>query len=266
MTNLKFMFRADRTNVGDWWCHPSKFFKFKPAPIGDILNPQYNLDDTDVLIMGGGGIGADFFKPHLERVKNSNVPTTILWGSGVDTKSNRGGTLSPDNQDLYGNYFDFIDEVGIRVHTEPQKFRYVPCVSCMSPLFERYRSVKPKHKLGVYNHKRVTIMQHNNPNNIPVNDNSGDDLESKLKFLSSCEYILTNTYHGVYWATLLERKVICVPFKSGLYSFKHKPTYLYDSNLKSAMDKSVVHRGVLEESRELNNKYYEYLTSKYDIV
>ena len=36
--HLHFLFRADKTNVGDWWCVPIRYFPFKPSYIGDILN------------------------------------------------------------------------------------------------------------------------------------------------------------------------------------------------------------------------------------
>ena len=137
----------------------------------------------------------------------------------------------------------------------------------MNNLFFKYREVKPSNTVGVYNHKRVTLMKSDNPNGFPVADNSGDNLEEKLKFLSSCEYIITNTYHGVYWGTLLQRKVICIPYKSGLFSFKYPPHYSFDGKFdESVFEKAKIYTGVLEESRKLNLDFYKYLTSKYDLV
>ena len=267
MSNLKFLFRADNTNVGDWWCPPFKYFPFKPAAIGDILDPQFTIDKSDILIMGGGGIGNEFFRPHLKRIEKLKAQTTILWGSGVDAVSDQTKLLTSKQADLYGDYFDFITEVGIRVFSSPQRFKYVPCASCMSNLFFEYREKKPTASIGFYNHKRVPLMKQEYSNGLPVSDNGGDNLEDKLRFLSSCEYIVTNTYHGVYWATLLGRKVICFPFKSGLLSFKYPPTYCWDGNLNEELfNQAISYKGVLEESRKLNVEFYNYLTSKYDLV
>lgn len=267
MSQLKFIFRADNTNVGDWWCPPFRYFPFKPSAIGDILNSEFEIKKTDTLIIGGGGIGSEFFEPHLKRIKSLNPKSTILWGAGVDSFSDKSKTLENSKHDLYGSYFDFIDEVGIRVFSLPQNYRYVPCASCMNNLFFKYREVKPSNTVGVYNHKRVTLMKSDNPNGFPVADNSGDNLEEKLKFLSSCEYIITNTYHGVYWGTLLQRKVICIPYKSGLFSFKYPPHYSFDGKFdESVFEKAKIYTGVLEESRKLNLDFYKYLTSKYDLV
>ena len=264
---LHFLFRADKTNVGDWWCTPIRYFPFKPSYVGDILNKSIPLDKIQTLIIGGGGIGSDFFKPYLQRIKKANIQNTILWGAGVDVKVDKTKLLKSDEFDLYGDYFDFIDEVGIRVYSSPQKFTYVPCVSCMDHLFFKYRDVKPKNLIGVYSHKKVNLFNSENKNNFPIMDNSGLNLEEKLNFISNFEYIITNTYHGVYWATLLERKVIVLPFKSGLYSFKYRPEYCYDGIISDdLMNKAKTYHGTLEEARKLNFDFYKYLADKYDLV
>ena len=267
MSKLKFLFRADSTNVGDWWCPPFRYFRFRPHAVGDILDPSFSLSETDILILGGGGLGTEFFRPHLKRIAESGVQASIVWGAGVDATSDRSKLLSTRNPDLYGDYFDFASDVGIRVHSSPQKFRYVPCASCMHDLFPRYRDRKPSNLMGLYNHKRVPLRKGGQSDSYPVADNSGSDLEAKLKFLSRFEYIVTNTYHGVYWATLLERKVICLPYKSGLMSFKHPPAYCWDGVVdKDVLDQARTYPGALEEARRLNAEFYRDLTDKYDLV
>ena len=66
---LKFLFRADKTNVGDWVCPPFHYFPFRPNLIGDIININFELNSEDILILGGGGIGSKFFSAHLDRIK-----------------------------------------------------------------------------------------------------------------------------------------------------------------------------------------------------
>ena len=267
MTNLKFIYRADATNVGDWWCPPFRYFPFKPGPVGDILDESFAIGPDDTLIMGGGGIGSEFFRPHLDRIRRARPLKTIVWGAGIDAVADKKKLLAPSNYDLYSDYFDGFDEVGLRVHSEPQKFRYVPCASCMNNLLFKYREAKPSQLLGFYNHKRVALSSRFNGKKVPFEDNSGSDLEPKLQFLSSFEYIVTNTYHGVYWATLLGRKVVVIPFKSGLLSFKHKPVYSWDGNLSEDMLHAArAYPGALEEARALNLRFYKDLSDKYDIV
>ena len=267
MTSLKFIFRADSSNVGDWWCPPWRYFTFKPAVIGDILDSNFTVTDSDTLVVGGGGLGSEFFQPHLERIKKSEPKSSILWGAGVDVIAQRDAVLQDNTCDLYGTYFDFFDEIGVRVFSNPQRFQYLPCASCMNNLLFKYRDVKPKSRVGIYNHKRLPLFNSNNTVDLAILDNNGNDFEEKLKFLSNFEYIITNTYHGVYWATLLERKVICIPFKSGLFSFKHPPTYCFDGQISDEhFDKAIVHENVLEESREVNVAYYNMVANKYNIV
>lgn len=223
MANLNFIFRADNTNVGDWWCPPFRYFPFRPANIFDILNEDIKLDKNDIIILGGGGLGSEFLRPHLNRLSSFQIEKSILWGAGVDFINDRSNLLNKDKKyEKYGDYFDFINEKGIRVYKENEKnYKYVPCASCMNNLFFKYRDKKPKKFLGFYDHKRVPLLVENSENDKMNND--GNNLEDKLKFLSNYEYIVTNTYHGMYWGTLLERKVIVIPHKSGLLSFKYKP-------------------------------------------
>ena len=42
------IFRADDTNVGDWWSPPGRYFPFKPAPIFDILNSEKIPNENDL--------------------------------------------------------------------------------------------------------------------------------------------------------------------------------------------------------------------------
>ncbi len=264
---IQFLFRADKTNVGDWWCVPVRYFPFKPNKVGDITDQSIVLNDIDTLIIGGGGIGSEYFKPFLHRIKKANIENTVLWGAGVDVEVKKTKILTSKKVDLYGDYFNFIKDVGIRVYSSPQKFRYVPCVSCMNNLFFKYREVKPKNLICVYNHKRVGLFNKEDKEKYPSLDNSGNNLEEKLNFLANCEYVITNTYHGVYWATLLERKVIVLPFKSGLFSFKYPPVYCFDGNINDdLLNKAKVYNGSLEEARKLNFEFYKYLADKYDLV
>ncbi len=267
MTTLKFVFRPDKKNVGDWWSPPFRYFPFKPAQVIDILNPSNIFAQTDTIIMGGGGLGRESFRPYLNKIKKSNVKKTILWGAGVDTFMDIKNLLGHKKVDLYGDYFDFIDDVGIRVYSSLQKYSYVPCVSCMSNLFFKYRAIKPNHLLGYYFHKDVPFEKTLDKEFAPTATNYGNNLEEKLKFLSNSEYIATNSYHGVYWATLLERKVICIPFKSGLMSFKHPPAYSLDGLVtRETLNNAVHYPGSLEEARKLNANFYSYIVNKYDLV
>ena len=88
-------------------------------------------------------------------------------------------------------------------------------------------------------------------------DNSGNDINIKLKFLSNYEYIITNTYHGVYWSQLLNKKNICVPFKSSVLNFKHKPHFALQNISDKDFEETKNYPNYLEECRNINKKFYQ---------
>ena len=53
--------------------------------------------------------------------------------------------------------------------------------------------------------------------------NEHADMETILDFLGSGETILTSSFHGAYWGTLLGRKVLAFPFSSKFFTLKHRP-------------------------------------------
>ena len=87
-------------------------------------------------------------------------------------------------------------------------------------------------------------------------DNTGRDIAAKLAFLARYETIVTNSYHGVFWGTLLGRKVVCVQFKNGLFSFRHAPAYFQPDQPAKAFDEAIVHEDALEVSRQANIRFY----------
>lgn len=263
---MAFVFRADRTNVGDWWCLPFRYFPFKPASIYDIVGNMQGIESERMVIVGGGGLGTDFFRPRLNKLKMPGRKYKLVaWGVGVDEISDRARILDADTRyDLFGDWYADFDDVGIRCFGENQKYKWVPCASCMAPELSEFRERKAVAPVGVYHHKNVPLVIEHRGNPLPVSNNAGDNLIEKLEFISRHEFIVTNTYHGVYWATLLNRKVICAPYKSGLFSFRHKPVYVRNLNIGGDVFSAArSYPDSLEECRAANNGYYRYLIDKY---
>ena len=47
---------------------------------------------------------------------------------------------------------------------------------------------------------------------------------NQIHYVGSTNYIITNSYHGAYWGTLLGKKVMLVgPWSSKFYGLKHRP-------------------------------------------
>jgi exopolysaccharide biosynthesis predicted pyruvyltransferase EpsI len=123
----------------------------------------------------------------------------------------------------------------------------------MSPLFDTYRDVTPKYPMVIYHHN-VCPFTHND---VPVKNNC-DTMDDTIRFLASGDTVVTNTYHGMYWATLLGRKVVVVkPFSTRFlfHKYRHVHTILKTLDLMSKV--SLRYPEALQECREANMRFAE---------
>jgi len=253
-----------------------RYFPFKSQKELDLMGDLSALKEAAVVIVGGGGLAqpgamTDALNKLADPARNYKL---VAWGVGADKETNRNGILTPADADpnLHQAY-DGFDIVGTRIHSPEnyngdKRFRWVPCASSLHPALLKFRDVKPSESIGFYAHKRVAIPmkdirdiarsrgQKAFMGRLPRDDNSGNNIEAKLAFMARFEYIVTNSYHGVFWATLLRRKVVCVPFKNGLFSFRHKPAYLSVESPERAFDEAQVYPDALDECRAANIDFY----------
>lgn len=265
--------------MGDWWSPPFRYFPFTSQDQIDLKNVENFPNKEGIVVFGGGVLGQPGFRPYVQKLaRPDRLYKLIAWGVGADTVTER-STRMVEGRGME-NLTDFLqdfDEIGTRIYSDSdyggdKRFRWVPCASCMSPLFSKYRSQAPTESIGIYEHLRVPVTPHLQIGSrfkaryfgpYPVNSNRGSNLAEKLEFISWFETIVTNSYHGVYWATLLGRKVVCVAFKNGLFSFKHLPSYLGENGLEDAMERAKVYPAALEECRKANIEFYNYLINMY---
>ena len=86
--------------------------------------------------------------------------------------------------------------------------------------------------------------------------NTGQNIEQILTFLGSAETVVTNTYHGVYWATLLGRKVVCIPWGTKFSMFKHPPTFANETNWHEKIEEAKSYPRALKECRTANTDFF----------
>ena len=114
--------------------------------------------------------------------------------------------------------------------------------------------MEPVNEVVVYEHK-------NHPLNIegfPKMTNREMQLDTVLAFLGSATTVITNTYHGVYWATLLKRKVVVVdPWSTKFQAFKHAPAFAQLDNWRSHIKEAKIYVEALNECREANLRFSE---------
>lgn len=174
----------------------------------------------------------------------------ILWGVGFNSRDT--------NEDLslkdYPGYLKNYHLVGVRDWNVG--YRWVPCASCMHPAFDKQYEIINKvvwfeHKKRLIDNKFFDAI----PN--PRMVNTGQNLEQIIEFLGTAETVITNSYHGVYWATLLGKKVVCVPWGSKFNMFKHPPTMATMKNWQDMIEEAVAYPDALTECRTANISFYE---------
>lgn len=245
---LIHMFRIDQTNCGDWWSSPIHYFTFPShdnvVEINDYME-DIPLQGT-AIVVGGGLIGPAF--KQLEHLVKSPLIKTIGWGLGnnmLDDKK-RGYVSETVPLPEYVKYFDLL---GIRDDIEG--YRWVPCASCMHPAFSQKYDIL--HDIVIFEHKRIPI----NIDGFPKMSNNGNDIEKIIRFLASGETVLTNSYHGAYWALLLGRKCVVFPFSSKFFAFKHPLVLGHMDDWKRLVSKACRYDEALFECREANIDFYK---------
>lgn len=230
-------------NIGDLMCGP-----------GQYLWPEYNRKlrlkrvrkISNNVILGGGQIFSQL-DPILSSIYRANPEARpVAWGVG----------LPP-----LGSHDDLVREVGrklkifgTRNYDRREQLDYVPCASCLSPLFDDAPS--PQHEVVFYLHRRkgepIEI-----PEGAPVLMNTNQPPKEVVDFIASGEIVVTNSYHGVYWSQLLGRKVICLPYSNKFEVYEHRPTMVYSTDWASAVKQATKTPPLLEEYRTMNYAFAE---------
>jgi hypothetical protein len=226
-------------NVGDLMCAPYHYFYFPNAVVYDLKSA---IPPSLAVIYGGGAIEP---KLRVDRIHDKvDARYKIAWGVGTS----RSGMKDP------GPVLDDLDLCGRREFGR-RGGEYVPCVSCMSDLFDQKYEVK--NDIIFYTHAVKSDFNKKDLKGMPVSLNRGNFNEI-IAFLGSGDTVVTDSFHGVYWATLLGKKVICIPFSSKFYGFKYPPSYAKYDNWKDLASKAISYDGdALLDSRKINVKFYE---------
>lgn len=247
--NVTSIYRTDATNVGDWYCAPSRYFADLRGPELDILQSDFATLEGAVILGGGGLIARTFAEPMTALAqRRPALKALIAWGVGESLIVDRSGGFVPPYDGELPDYLQPFDLVGVRDYGAGH--RWTPCASCLLPQFDAVR--KPSHDIVVYEHKRIPIPI----DGFPRRTNGGDDIDEALAFLASGELVITNSYHGAYWATLLGRRVIAIPNMSKMYRFKHAPILCRPENWHRHIDVAVTYPEALTECRAANHAFH----------
>jgi len=240
--------RIDPTNIGDLNSAPAQHVAFlRDAQRMDICEiNQHNFGQLKeaVIILGGGGlIGQSYFEAGICAVLQARPKRRICWGAGHNDHEHHAIELPV--------YLDSFDLVGVRDYGK--RHEWVPDASCLHPLFDQRFSIK--HDAVLYEHPRFgkTTLR-----GLPRMDNRERSFSRVIEFLGSGEVIVTSSYHGAYWGTLLNRKVILInAFSSKFYGFKHQPPLASEASWKSKLAEARNFPEALAECRGANLRFAE---------
>lgn len=283
---------ADYMNTGDLWSAPHHYFDFLQGSVEldtrewDVDSVLYTLDRyidlvepyyfkpgalNHLQIFGGGGLFYEAcMRTFLEMTCSREVnPLTklVAWGAGMNQHAPTGQVISGD---VKGNVTRFVkgckvinglpekleewDLVGIRDYD--CGYEWVPCASCMSPLFDLDYEVE--HEIVIYEHTSFKVSEVIDTTGFKVMVNGGNSLVSVLKFMGSGEVVVTSTYHGVYWATLLGKRVVVFePFSTKFNHLKHKHPMATSKNWTEKIRESQSYPNALQECRISNIRFSE---------
>lgn len=233
---LHFQHLRDTPNVGDRSCSPFDYFTWDNATASDIR--KNDTPDYDVGIYGGGKIFGGL--SGYDGVRRPRNGLNIAWG--VSTVQSFPFSLR------YMRGRKLMDLVGSRDYGDT-RYDYAPCPSCMSPIFDQPPA--PEHDVVFYaHHGKTGTMGLGIPDHIPVETNLCADLPTALRFIASGKTVVSNSYHGVYWALLMGRKTICVPFSNKFSHYRMAPHYATPANWLRSIEKAVAQPDMLGVVRE----------------
>lgn len=271
MTKPKFIVvhRRDENNVGDMASEPLQYFlapdEYQVVDITKIDQAQFP-DSVPVILGGGGLINNEFFGDTVRSMLMSPDYTALtdLWRQRWQLRDPRNQSLHNEflaqYQDLIKGYIDKLskkrgpriiwgaghnrqidrrykgqdwpdwlvqfDKIGVRDWA--QNLHWVPCASCMHPAFDQDYEIK--NEVIWFEHKKGLIKEFGD-DPIPRFVNSGNNMAQTIELLASAETILTNSYHGAYWGTLLQRRVIVVgAWSTKFMAMRHAPSFMSEGD------------------------------------
>lgn len=233
-----FHHRAD--NVGDRLCGSAQFFW--PEHVRKV-GFRYALTKPENAIYGGGQIFGQLEAASGDFAKDP-PGALIAWAVGVPPKGKDDARVL-----AVAKRFSLF---GVRNYEWHSTLRFVPCASCMSSAFDNVPA--PQHDVVIFAHRKKTPNLFR-PDGVPLMINNNQPFQTVLNFLASGRTVVTSSYHGVYWAQLLGRKVICLPYSDKFSTFEHAPTKATADTWQDYLKDASQVSGLLEKYRALNRAF-----------
>ena len=136
-------------------------------------------------------------------------------------------------------------------------FEWVPCASCMHPAFDRDYEVT--RDFVFFGNDGMKGFEAFVPDMGLADDammfNRKTSVDDVAAVLGSADTVVTSSFHGVDWATLLGKRVVAIATSTKFYGLKHPVPFCSAPDWKRYLQLAVRHTGVLEECRAANTDF-----------
>jgi hypothetical protein len=190
-------------------------------------------------------------KDYIDKLNDSMSPR-IIWGAGHNGEF----TKKLKEKLEYPSWLRNFNLIGIRDYN--QQYEWAPCASCMHPALRKNYTIK--NDVIWFEHKKQLLKSVEfGIDPIPRFINSGNNIEQTIEILGSSNTIITNSYHGAYWGTLLKKRVIVVEaWSSKFTAMKHKPHFLGKGEYwRDYVDLVPVYNTALDECISATERFWE---------
>jgi hypothetical protein len=239
-TDIVNIYHSRADNIGDKLCGPAQFFW--PQQVARV-NFLYQLTKPEHAILGGGQVFGQI-NTFSEKYQDDPAGCLVAWGVGVPQKGKNDAVV----RDVASRFALF----GTRNYEWRDELDFVPCASCMSSALDN--APAPTQEVVVYAHRKKTPSLASD-DAFPLKTNKTQDAEAAIHFIAQGETVVTSSYHGVYWAQLLGRKVICIPYNDKFSTLQYPPVTATETSWKSKLGRAKQTHPLLDEYREINRQF-----------
>lgn len=226
------------------------------SPDRDQLRRMYS-DSWALSNLGLTEIHRNFMTRYQQLVQQTldqippNVVPRYVWGAGHNGEA----VAVTEELPRYPKAFSEYTAIGIRDYNEKSKYEWVPCASAMHPALTKNYSIK--NDIIWFEHKKQLLKDFGN-DSIPRFINSGSNIDHTIELLGSANIILTNSYHGAYWGTLLKKRVVVVgPWSNKFQFMKHAPAMPGKrESWQDALGRAITYPDALAECRTANENFW----------
>jgi hypothetical protein len=238
--DVRCLHRRRKPNVGDLACSPGAYFDLGHTTFHDLSE---EIPTCDLAVMGGGQVFQDCVDAAIYRTTGAR--RRVVWGVGISKKDRAGIAF-----DVLAGSCDLISTRNWGV----PGCDYVPCASAMSDLFDA--PPEPEVDVALFLHAKKSASLEG-AEGVPQMTNHGGTMRDAIAFLARAETVVTNSYHGTYWAMCLGRKVLCLPFNAKFHGFRDAPVMSTPEDWRADLGRAEARLGTLEEARARNLSFYE---------